>query len=123
MIMVIAVTTYFTWLVISGMTLVPTPSSSPTVPAISAAATPAANGIDSTVLAAWIGFVGAILVALIAGGFALYQMKRNAQQAKELLHLQKMLEAQQAREEREQQRQETEAEAAQVAMRVCQNTR
>ena len=75
-----------------------------------------ASGVDSTLLAAWISVAGAILVALIAGGVAIYQMQRSARQGQELLRLQKSLDAKQTREERELQRQETEAEAAQAAM-------
>ncbi len=119
--MLIAVITSPTCLrnIVSGITLSLTPSPSSTATAVSTGATPAVNGMDSTVLAAWIGFAGAVLVSLITAGFAFYQMQRNAQQAQELLRLQKTLDTQQAHEEREQQRQETQAEAAQTAMRYA----
>src|SRR5262249_46592012 len=118
MIMMIAVTTSLTWLksIVSGITLSLTSSPTPTVTAVSTGAAPAASGIDPAVVVAWIGAGGAVIAALIAAGIAIYQTQRNAQQAQELLRLQKSLDTQQAREEREQQRQETEAEAAQAAM-------
>jgi HEAT repeat protein len=116
--MMIVVMTSLTCLrcIVSGITLSLTPVPSPTATAASTGADPAVSGIDPGIVAAWIGAGGALIVALIAAGIAIYQTQRSARQAQELLRLQKKLDTQQAREEREQQRQETEAEAAQAAM-------
>src|SRR6266568_5042802 len=85
------------------------------------------TGFDPTIIAALIGFAGGIVVALITGAFALYQIRRNAKHDRqrqeeqfrheqEMLHLQKELEAQYKHKEQEEQHQDTEAETAHSAM-------
>src|SRR5262249_31198890 len=109
--MMIAVMTSLTYIrsVVSDITLSLISSPTPTATAVSTGTNSAASGIDP----AWIGAGGAVLAAIIAGVVAIYLAQRSAQQAEELLRLQKKLDAQQVRDEREQKRQETDAEAAQ----------
>ncbi len=90
------------------------------------------TGFDPTIIAALIGFAGGIVVALITGAFALYQIRRNAKHDRqrqeeqfrheqEMLHLQKELEAQYKHKEQEEQHQDTEAETAHSAMQRAQS--
>jgi hypothetical protein len=99
----------------------PTPSSTAT-----AKASPPTS-IDPAIIAALIGLGGVIVGAVIAGAFALYQMRRTSQveqkrqeeqyrHDQEMARLQKELELQYKAKEQKQQRQEEEAEATQTAM-------
>src|SRR5260221_403181 len=102
-------------------------SSSPTVTSSQTGAVHATGGIDPTVLAPLIGLAGAVVGALIAGAFALYQFRRNAQLERqkqedqfrhdqEMVRLQKELELQYKVKEQEQQQEATEAEALRLKM-------
>ncbi|MBV9688811.1 MAG: hypothetical protein JO202_03765 [Ktedonobacteraceae bacterium] len=93
----------------------PTPASTPS------------GGLDPTVIAAMITSAVAILAALIAGGFVVYQQRKNAEQAREnaqlqhkqaqeIAHLQQELQEQAQTKERERQRKEMNAGAALAAM-------
>src|SRR5205085_4811614 len=54
-------------------------SSPPTATSTSTASTQSNSGIDPAVVAALIGLAGVVVGAIIAGGFAVYQTRRNAQ--------------------------------------------
>jgi len=57
----------------------PSLTPSPTATAPSASATHSAMSLDPAIWAALIGFVSAIIVALISGAFIVYQIRRTAQ--------------------------------------------
>ncbi|MBV9707197.1 MAG: DUF1168 domain-containing protein, partial [Chloroflexi bacterium] len=104
------------------------PAATPT-----SASTPSAE-LDPAVIAAIIGLGGAILAALIAGGFVVYQQRKNAElqrlqhkqaqenaqlqhkQAQEIARLQQELQEQAQTKERERQRKEMNAADALAAM-------
>jgi len=99
----------------------PTPSSTATSQA------PPSISIDPTIIAALIGLAGVIVGAVIAGAFALYQMRRTSQveqkrqeeqyrHDQEMARLQKELELQYKVKEQERQHQEYEAKGAETAM-------
>ena len=64
------------------------------------------SSIDSTTLAAWIGFVGVILAALIAAGVAVYQTKRNARLEREKIELQARVDTERTEHQRQRQQKE-----------------
>ncbi len=103
------------------------PIISPTATSASTGQSPPSSSIDPAIIAAIIGLAGVIVGAVIAGLFALYQMRRAAQveqkrqedqyrHDQEMARLQKELELQYKTKEQEQQHQEQEAEVAQSAM-------
>jgi hypothetical protein len=92
---------------------------SPTTLPSSASTSQSAGGIDPAIIAALIGVVGATVAALIAGGFAVYQVRRNAQLEQERLRMQSDFEEQRKAWEREQQRKEKEAEEIRVAQSIA----
>jgi hypothetical protein len=89
--------------------------------------TSAVSGFDPAIIAALIGLAGVVVGALIAGAFALYQIRRNVQieqkrQAEQFQHdqemelLRKELEAQYKAKEQEDQLKKTKAEMTQASL-------
>ncbi len=109
----------------------PSLTSTPTAIAASTSATHPAINLDPAVWAALIGFVSAIIVALISGAFIIYQIRRTARielkrqedqfrHDQEMERLRKELEAQYKAKEQQEQNEAAKAEALRLQMVLAQ---
>lgn len=79
------------------------------------------HGPDTTILIALIGAASAIVCAVLAGLFGVYQVRRRAQLEQELARLQKELEVQYKAKEQEEQKEAIKAEALRQKMLQAKN--